>query len=378
MYLFMKAIIPELIICILLCYLNFDMRIYGQSDSGDIPYKIEIEKNFKNIKEIKLSAIGNVLSYIPLETKPECMIGEIHKIEFSDSFIFISDFVRILQFSKTGKFIKQIGSAGRGPEEYAYVKDFCIDEKGKRIYIISVNRPKIWVFGFDGNFIETLNLSFRPSKIIPKDKESLMYYLNNFTGRINPSWVVTNRQGIILMSIKNRLVRTSQPGFNIVSTPLYLFENSPHFIEFGIDTLYYFKDNQKKPYAIFCLDKLKMDIDPLLTSSMVKNHKFLTDKIWIGSINENERYLFIKFFKGMTNGFICAIYDKKTGTVSFLKDNVFKNDMGGGAGFWPMQIVNDKILIAYADAFDLLKGIIPGDLRKKLTETSNPVLMVLK
>ena len=88
--------------------------------------------------------------------------------------------------------------------------------------------------------------------------------------------------------------------------------------------------------------------------------------------------IFIELGRGLTDASVCAIYNKKADDVTFVRENVFKDDLGIGVGFWPKQIINDKILIDYVDAFDLLKRIIPTDLRKKLTETSNPVIMIVK
>lgn len=373
----MKTIVINLFRIFLTFYLSSISVINGQTDHTDLPYNIDIKKNIKNIETINLSSIGKELSYIPLETTPECLIQEIKKILFSDSFIFVSDFKRLLQFDRNGKFIRQIGSAGMGPGEYISVGDFCIDEQKKEIYIIFSSAPKLLIFGFDGVFKNSINLSFRPAQIIPKDQNSLMYHLWNAPGKNDPSWIITNRQGIILTSIKNNLKRISQPGFIVNHTPLYSFDNTIHFMEFGIDTLYYFKDTQKKPYAVFFLDDLKMDPDPLTAPSMGKDEK-LFNKFWIGSIIENNDFLFIKFFRGITNATMCVIYNKKTDAVTILKDNVFKNDLGGGIGFWPKQIINDNILVNYIDAFDLLKSIIPTNLRGNLTVSSNPVLIIHK
>ena len=69
--------------------------------------------------------------------------------------------------------------------------------------------------------------------------------------------------------------------------------------------------------------------------------------------------------------------------------------MNGGPVFWPEQIVSDRILVDYIDAFELLKylngnkmeGVRVKDdseadrlkgLGRELTETSNPVLLILK
>ncbi len=349
----------------------------GQTSLQSIPYAIKIKQNIKNIKSINLSTIGKELNYIPLETKSDCLIQHIYSVMLSESYIFIHDHDRILQFDIKGKFIRQIGANGRGPEEYNRIYDFCINEKTKEIYIIS-SPQQLTIFDFEGVFKNAFKLSHKITQIILHEKNTLMFHLVNSPGSDMPSWIITNRNGVTQSTMINTLKRTNKPGFTVMSSPLYLFNNSIHFMEFGIDTLYYFKDNRKTPYAVFFLDDLKLEPDLLITQSMVKNKEWLTDKLYPGFIVENEGYLFLKLIRGITDGYICAIFNKRTGSVAFLKENAFVNDLSAGVPFWPKHITDDKILIDYIDAFDLLKIPLPSSLRGKINESSNPVLMILK
>lgn len=104
-------------------------------NSTDLPYFIDIEKNLAETKSIPLSSIGKQLDYIPLETNPNCMIERIQHISFSEDFMFIADYNKILQFDRKGKFLRQIGAKGRGPGEYLGITGLCIDPKNKKIFV---------------------------------------------------------------------------------------------------------------------------------------------------------------------------------------------------------------------------------------------------
>jgi hypothetical protein len=104
-------------------------------NSIDLLYLIDIEKNLSETKSIPLSSIGKQLEYIPLETNPNCMIERIEHINFSEDFMFIADYNKVLQFDRKGKFLRQIGANGRGPGEYSGVLGFCIDEKNRKVFI---------------------------------------------------------------------------------------------------------------------------------------------------------------------------------------------------------------------------------------------------
>lgn len=166
-------------------------------------------------------------------------------------------------------------------------------------------------------------------------------------------------------------------------------------MEFACDTLHYFRENEKRPYAVFKFGNLKMEPDPLIIQSQKeKISKELFKKFWINSIHENNDFLFLKLNRGISDSAICALYKKTNSVITLLKDNFFLNDIDGGIPFWPKQILNDTMLIDFVDAFDLKKRIkmmqsetktnkykkVPMTLiniSKQLNETSNPVLVLV-
>lgn len=380
---------------ILIICLNALVFVKFKDEHHNIPYEIDIEKNISNFKAINLSSIGNEIKYIPLETNPECYVQTIEKVEFSERYIFVNEVRRLLQFTKDGKFIRQIGTQGRGPGEYISVGDFCIDEQKGEVYIID---GKLLTYGFDGSFKSSSKLSFRPSQVIKKSRDYLFYHLWNVPDKsslVKYSWILTDRKGLIHQSIRNSIKRVNQPGIIIGDTPLYSFNNEVHFMEFACDTLHYFRENEKRPYAVFKFGNLKMEPDPLIIQSQKeKISKELFKKFWINSIHENNDFLFLKLNRGISDSAICALYKKTNSVITLLKDNFFLNDIDGGIPFWPKQILNDTMLIDFVDAFDLKKRIKMMqsetktnkykkepvtliNISKQLNETSNPVLVLV-
>lgn len=393
----MIAFIANCLIVFLSLVPEFNLRTNSDTILQQAKYNINITRNIRNVKTVKLSQLGKELQYIPLETKTDYLIKEIDKIEFSDSFIFVSETRRLLEFDMKGKFIRQIGSVGRGPEEYLSVPDFCIDKMKHEVYIIS--NGKLLIYGFDGHFIKSINLSFRPSQLILKDQNTLMYHLYNIPGPINGSvysWIITDKQGISLVEIDNTLKRVSKPGMIVGDTPLYKYNNTVHFMEFGIDTLYFLSGNQKRPYANIILGDLKIDPDPVISpETRAKVADRLRSKLSIKSILENNEYMFIEFLWGLTDYSMRTLYNKNTNETIVIKENFFEDDLSGGIPFWPKTIISDSIMLDYFDAYDLLHFVNKmksGNLTKtemitstnlyklssQLTETSNPVLIILK
>jgi len=226
-----------------------------------------------------------------------------------------------------------------------------------------------------------------------------MFHLINMSGPSEDtaySWYITDKEGVILTKIRNYHKRVSMPGLIVPNSPLYLFNEVPHFLEYGIDTLYYFHNGVMEPYAVLYPGKLKMEPDLLLTPDTFREvADRIKENIWISDIKENDEYLFLKIAWGLSDSSSNCIFNKKTCEFTVLKDNGFVNDMDGGAIFWPQHIYDDNTLVEYMDAFDLvqiIKSKKSGEskessvkksnqlevLLEELTETSNPVLMVLK
>lgn len=367
------------------------------------PYIIDLEKNLNKTKSVLISNIGKKLEYIPLETTPKSLIKRIYEIRFSGPYIFINDMEKILQFSKDGKFVRQVGANGRGPGEYIHVISFCIDEIQKRIMIIAWGMSYILEFDFDGHYIRTFKTAFlSPSQsigqILVRDTNSIVCRIGNVPNRTkDPSFslIITDMQGIpnIKIKIKNNLKRESKSGLVIGITPLYFFNNKVHFLEFGIDTLSILKDSILEPYAIFNLGKMKMDPDPSIIGTEILER--LKQKLWIRDILENEHNLFVRLDFGLSDSLKLCVYKKQTDETIFLEDNGFLNDVDGGLTFWPKYVYNDSILIDYKEGYVFKKQINSGNQEEKMKkygdkyirlkklanavdELSNPVLIILK
>jgi hypothetical protein len=148
--------------------------------SIDLPYLIDIEKYLTETKSVLLSTIGKELEYIPLETNSNCMIEKIQHITFSEDFMFIADYTKILQFDRKGKFLRQIGANGRGPGEYLGITGFCIDPKNKKIFVNECGDGcEILEYDFSGSFIKSFNQPWRSYQFIVYDTTGFIFHLTH-------------------------------------------------------------------------------------------------------------------------------------------------------------------------------------------------------
>jgi len=373
----------------------------GKSDrnggSAALPYMIDLESGIGNPEPVLLSTVTSDIEYVPLETDTACMLRRISNLALCDSFIVVSDGTKLVLFDRQGNFLKPVGSVGRGPEEYTYIRSFFVDENSRGIYILSMG--KVMVFGLDGKYKRSFKADFRPSQVINRDQNTLMFHLFNMSGSSPDtawSWYITDRQGVIISRMLNHHRRVSQPGLIVPDSPLYLYDNAAHFLEFGNDTLYYFMNSVMKPYAIFNAGKLKMETDLHLTPETIKE---VSDRIqgnfWIKDVHENDDFLFVNLAWGLSDSVSYCIYDKKNARITVLKDDGFTDNINGGPAFWPLSIGDNNTLVDYEDAFTFLQKIKTGnsatsvenagkisqelvELGKSIDESSNPVVVIAR
>jgi hypothetical protein len=302
----------------------------------------------------------------------------------------VSDGNRLLLFAKNGKFIRQIGSAGRGPGEYSRIGDFIVDEKSHEIYVLSGRI--VLTYDINGKFKRDFTIEYPCRQFLLKDRNSFIFHPFNLsqptTGPVY-SWYITDKSGVVQAKLINTLKRVNR-GISVPTSPLYMYNGTAHIMEFGIDTLYDLNNLVKKPYAIFKPGKMKMDPDPTM-----EEVPGLKGKIIVMDIKEIEKSFFVKIWWNMSDSTTNCVFNKTSMEFTALKENGFINDIDGGMVFWPKQILNDNLLIDFADAFELIKCMnnnqsanakvkdkMKADqlkaMVKQLTETSNPVLILLR
>jgi hypothetical protein len=163
-------------------------------------YTINIEAIIDSKQKVNLSVIASNITYIPLETQNDNLISNIRNIGLTDSYVFVSEENKLLQFTTYGKFVKQIGKFGRGPGEYMNIMYFAVNEKANIILIQDEYQSN--KYDIDGNFIEKIKLPstyyliYSPSRIA--------FYLTNYVGKIN-NLVITDNNLITLFEFQIKM-----------------------------------------------------------------------------------------------------------------------------------------------------------------------------
>jgi hypothetical protein len=147
---------------------------YSECDTIKIPLPLNTASKFF------LDSVCSNYSFIVLETSKASLIGEINKVIFTDSLIFIGDFEiqkSIFVFNHEGRFIRKICRHGQGPGEYRFrISNFFINDSLKTITITDNDRSQVIETDYNGSLLYTTSPQLFGNDIIKLPDDSLLYF----------------------------------------------------------------------------------------------------------------------------------------------------------------------------------------------------------
>lgn len=356
----------------------------------DIPKVIE-----QKVKPTPLSRFARSCSYIPLETTKASVLKMIKQVYTTDREIIVVDVDKCLTFDKfSGKFIRKIGTTGKGPNEYLWIVGSAFDEKNKIIYILSG-----WNYAIIG-----YNTEGRVIHYVPRRHAKRMQYID-LIDSVTYAGIISNSKGnekgrLLIGSLQENSVQTVVPNRHSFFTlkqanpnvfigshyntgvQLYHFNQQLFMKECWNDTVFEIKKNAVIiPKYMFYLGNLKIPeefrgqadrIDQLLSSHCIDQVIPL----------ETNNYLFFEFNQKQLN--YACIYDKQKKELTLVDKQSWnflpgmKNDLYGGIPFWPKYINQKGEMIKWlnADHFLFWQKMYGTEILPNLGEEDNPVVMI--
>jgi hypothetical protein len=366
--------------------------------SPEIDYYINVASCIDLKSEILISEISSEVFYIPLETSINSLIRHILKVICTEHFIFVADENGLYQFTFDGKFVQQIGNLGRGPGEHSTIMNFIVDDKAN--IIIVQGQSSTVQYDLEGNYVK--NLKRLPGlKFEFLNHDAIVFYKPNHT-ESPKNLIITS---LNLIPIKEFINRNPRPKTNpsFLHAPLYLFNEHLYFKENFNDTVFCLQDSILAPYILINEKELRLDkCFELKTtgdySDLIMQLDRVEDKLLTHNILECEKYVFISYIQGMnprSQRYVNFIFDKQDKNTFCLKNGEFFNDVDGGMNFYPTLRFDDNTLAMQIDALKLKRYVNSEgfratsvlhpekkkeleDLANSLSESDNPVLMVVR
>jgi hypothetical protein len=123
-------------------------------------------------REVLLSQIATGVTYVPLETTNDFLIGEknVH-VKPCGEYLFVSEHGKpVGVFDRNGKFIRKIGNIGKGPGEYNFDFNFWPEESSRQIFLWNADKRTIMAFSFEGAFVKDIVPEINPQSFAPLGK----------------------------------------------------------------------------------------------------------------------------------------------------------------------------------------------------------------
>jgi len=249
----------------------------------------------KQKKNIPIDLLVEDFKIIKLDnSKEEAFIStRFPKLHLSTNYIGVTSYgsFPMKLFRRDGTFVRQIGSKGQGPGEYAVIDDINIDEKNDRIYILPFSADNILVYDLNGRIYPSIPLVERifygsTIKVFGDKREVLI------TKPISPNtnyfaWI-QNFEGDLIQGIKVTDYFKNVTSFS-ESTITRLRTNAVELFRFGFfnqnEFLYHYDIDQNK-----LVPKFKIDGDePYIFIYELPRH-FVVEKAQSTRVNDKDIY----------------------------------------------------------------------------------------
>jgi len=280
---------------------------------------------------VNASQVIEDISFIPLETKPDCLIGSVGKVIYRNGKYYIFDYSTgrnsIHVFDSMGSFSGSISRIGRGPGEYRDILNFDVDEKGN-VYIVNSIDGKILVFDPALKYSVTITPQVAISSFIAfRDRFAVLSRRNDYRNPEMSLLYILNRNGEIIESYFPFTQSTENRGpmTSLVEYEKKIYVNIPYVpVIFSIDSLFRISADY---YLIYEYD----------TNEGKKVNRFATDPF--KSFHRGSDYLYVStgfrtYYSGLSDGRGSLFFSAFRGKISegFLDPFPLFGIVEGGCG----------------------------------------------
>lgn len=353
------------------------------------PVTISFEQGVENKKELALSDIATNVTYIPLETKTECLVSRIRgSIKATEHSFYIPCNQGVFQFTREGRFVRPIGKKGQGPGEYSGVYDLQVNEATNRLYILT--NQKLLAYTLEGEYLSQIRFQHdTPWQFHVLNDTLLCTYYYNSSGQVKDCLSIYNTAGDSIHSFPqyDRFTLSGNMSYMFAGTDdryLSSFDHMVYLKEYYNDTLFVVTPGELIPRYILTMGKYTLPVEKRFERIPDKQKYFDETKSYMRpNVIETTNYVFIpagSWGNGDT-GYL-VLYDKATQSC-FSTDKEIPNDIDTGCDFTPYTHLTDNTLLAIKDASEICEQMEKNPslkehiILKQVKEDDNPVLMVV-
>ena len=156
----------------------------------------------QEMKDVHTMGLLKDCTIVPLETNDSVLIGEIDKVIFYETRLYVATFSpeqAVYIFNLQGKLLHKISRKGRGAEEYLQLSDMFIDSRNRTLNLLSRIDEKLLVFDVDEyRLVKTIRLPKAFVKMVSLENGYIGYMGNYSQDKNQPYnlWAMNSRYEI--------------------------------------------------------------------------------------------------------------------------------------------------------------------------------------
>lgn len=359
--------------------------ISEKSNNNQNLYIIDLTQFPKKDNPIKLTQFASKISYLPLESIKDYLIGVSPSFYLFDSIIVCRAHHQIFIFnSENGKFIKSIGEYGRGPDGFINSRSCYLKNEEIIINAIGWDYPLI-EFSANGKILNKLKPERYPRDIawLNNNLYAIYYQKNSLSDSIRLQIYDLNKNKVVSTFFDYRIYKDTRKVTNFGAF-FYYYDSKLYIKEYFKDTIFLVTTEKLIPAIIFNSGKYS----PPFYEKETFDH---TEYYSINTILETENLIFFRLAL-KKRGYYCY-YDKSTKKIMIpnykdLQISAFENDIDGFMPFEPRTISSRNKLIGFLEAYKIKQWFeensdkaakLPPHLQKfrNIKEDDNPVIMIV-
>lgn len=338
--------------------------------------------------QIMMSSFVNSISYIPFETKDECLIGCIDEIIVTDDFYYIVDETKacsVLCFDISGKFICKLGSRGPASGEYMQITDVNVYKD--KVYLWDCSLQKLFIFDHDGHFLEEKKFDYMAESFAVLDDSWIVFYGDY---KANKKYERSNLYPNLLFvnvdngETKSDLFFDSRMCYSSIISSPFNFVSNANFVTPLSDTIYQALPSAvlKKRYVLQFgeqyqkaqrdyIEKLKTE-----TVDVYQGIEFMKKIPYVYTFLDTPSYAFLKYnwedyyYLGIINHKESDAYIEASG---YKKMNIV-NDMDDIAVFVPLATYKNTVY-SYRSPERITSDEISG---RHIEPDDNPIIVKME
>jgi hypothetical protein len=385
---------------------------------------IDLESNIGNMEVVKLSQFTDNIHYVPLQSEGSELFKYVYTAEITDNFILVHGSRTLTLYDTSGKYLRNIGSLGRGPGEYQLAFIIGITEN-KKIYLKQLG--DLYEYSIEGAFMNkykglfNVDNQYYMDQVFIVDDSLFLGFVPNSTGQSNYKAFLINKFGEIKHRYEN-YIKFNIKGESVKITNFdvcfHIFNHVQYYKDIFNDTLFCLNDeNEFTPRYVLNLGRYKLP-----DSERSKGEIDRMDYSFIKAVYQTDEYLFLDCSLGYrfpakrltpfslieggsdiwySTTSVLGVFNKisrdivfsePTSTDNFMFTTGLYNDIDAGPRFMPNKMVNDSTMVMWVPAKELKAHIASDDfkngaakypekkrkleeLAENLSEYDNPVLM---